>query len=81
MFSPTHVLISRTRKTPVQLVATRGGYQLYTEADWQRGKAASFELKPKLGLFCQGVQVVGFRLEPAEPSTTVSASLKASQQR
>ena len=66
MFTPTHVLISRTKTTPVQLMTAQGNYQLYTEADCQQGRPASFELKPKQGIFCQGVQVVGFRLEPLE---------------
>jgi hypothetical protein len=83
MFSPTHLLISRTRETPVQLVATREGYCLYTEAEWQQGKDAAFELKPKQGLFCKGVSVVGFRLEPMkhEAKSSASPSLESSRQR
>lgn len=70
MFNPTHVLISRTKETPVQLVASPTGYQLYTEAEWQRAKAPAFELRSKLGLFCQGIQVVGFSLQPLKTVTT-----------
>lgn len=81
MFSPTHVLVSRTKETPVQLMATRGGYQLYTEADWQQGRAASFELKPKQGIFCQGVQVVGFRLAPLDTTAEASASTQTTSSR
>ncbi|NJL46729.1 MAG: hypothetical protein HC929_03530 [Leptolyngbyaceae cyanobacterium SM2_5_2] len=64
MFSPTHVLISRTKQTPVQLVASPKGYQLYTEQEWQAAQTPAFELRSKLGFFCRGIQVVGFRLEP-----------------
>lgn len=64
MFTPTHVLISRTRETPVQLAASPQGYWLYTEQEWQAGRTPAFELRPKLGLYCLGTQVVGFRLEP-----------------
>lgn len=66
MFSPTHVLVSRRKRTPVQLVASPKGYQLFTEPEWQAGKSPAFELRSKLGFFCQGVQVVGFHLEPME---------------
>jgi hypothetical protein len=74
MFSPSHVLISRTRETPVQLVASRGGYKLYTEIDWQRGQEPAFELRPKQGLFCRGVHVVGFRLAPLASEEAEAAS-------
>jgi hypothetical protein len=77
MFSPTHVLISRSKRTPVQLVASPKGYQLYTEPEWQSGKSPAFELRSKLGLFCQGIQVVGFHLEPMDAVTTASQSQSA----
>ncbi len=77
MFSPTHLLISRTKETPVQLVAAPGGYHLYTEAEWRQGNQPSFELKPKQGLFCRGMQVVGFRLEPLEEGVEVVSSHNA----
>ncbi len=63
-FTPTHVLISRTKETPVQLVAGPKGYWLFTEAEAQQGSAAAFEMRPKLGFYCRGQQVVGFRLQP-----------------
>jgi hypothetical protein len=63
-FNPTHLLISRTKETPVQLVAGPKGCWLYTEAEWQRGTTPAFELRPKLGFYCRGQQVVGFRLQP-----------------
>jgi hypothetical protein len=81
MFTPTHVLISRTKQTPVQLVAGPKGYQLFTEAEWQRGQDPAFELRSKLGLFCRGMAVVGFHLEPittmvtpADQSQTIAIS-------
>ncbi|TVQ07062.1 MAG: hypothetical protein EA368_15460 [Leptolyngbya sp. DLM2.Bin27] len=63
-FTPTHVLISRTKETPVQLVAGPKGYWLYTEAESQKGTTPAFEVRPKLGIYCRGQQVVGFHLQP-----------------
>ncbi|HIK43547.1 MAG TPA: hypothetical protein IGR64_01530 [Leptolyngbyaceae cyanobacterium M65_K2018_010] len=74
MFSPTHILISRTKQTPVQLVASPQGYQLYTEAEWARAQSPAFELRSKLGFFCRGIPVVGFRLEPLQVTTTDAAA-------
>jgi len=71
MFNPTHVLISRSRETPVQLSAGPRGYWLYTEKEWLEGRDPAFELRPKLGFYCLGTPVVGFRLEPMP--TTVEA--------
>jgi hypothetical protein len=79
MFSPTHILISRTKETPVQLMATRGGYKLYTEVDLQQGREASFELKPKQGIFCQGIPVVGFQLAPMPAEAEATARTEASR--
>jgi hypothetical protein len=77
MFSPTHVLISRTKQTPVQLVASPKGYQLYTEQEWQIAQTPAFELRSKLGFFCRGIQVVGFRLEPIEATADAVATTQA----
>ncbi len=74
MFSPTHVLISRTKETPVQLVASPKGYHLYTEQEWQTAQLPAFELRSKLGFFCRGIQVVGFRLEPLAAKEAVAAT-------
>ncbi|MBE9139322.1 hypothetical protein IQ254_19325 [Nodosilinea sp. LEGE 07088] len=63
-FTPTHVLVSRTKETPVQLVAGAKGYWLYTESELQTGAPPAFEMRPKLGFYCRGQQVVGFRLQP-----------------
>ncbi|MBD3884341.1 hypothetical protein IFO70_21600 [Phormidium tenue FACHB-886] len=64
MFTPTHVLVSRSRKTPVQLVPSANGFKVLTEPEWQRGSEPAFEMRPRQGFFCQGVSVVGFKLEP-----------------
>ncbi|MBD1918833.1 MULTISPECIES: hypothetical protein [Cyanophyceae] len=69
-FTPTHVLISRTKETPVQLVAGPQGYWLYTEAEAQKGTTPAFEVRPKLGFYCRGHQVVGFSLQPLEARAT-----------
>jgi hypothetical protein len=64
MFHPTHYLVSRSRKTPVQLVPSAKGFQVLTEPEWQQGKAAAFEMRVRQGFFCQGVPVVGYHLQP-----------------
>lgn len=74
MFTPTHLLVSRSRQTPVQLVASSKGYQLYTEQEWQQGRNPAFELRPKLGIFCQGVSVVGYHLQPLMTKAAVEGS-------
>lgn len=74
-FTPTHVLISRTKATPVQLMAGPQGYWLYTKSEAQKGTTPAFEMRPKLGFYCRGQQVVGFSLQPlaanaaAQPQT------------
>lgn len=68
-FNPTHVLISRNKETPVQLVAGPKGYWLYTEAEAQKGTTPAFEVRPKLGFYCRGQQVVGFQLQPLTART------------
>ena len=72
-FTPTHVLISRTKETPVQLVAGPKGYWLYTEAEAQKGTTPAFEVRPKLGFYCRGQQVVGFSLQPLKAETAAHA--------
>ncbi len=64
MFTPTHYLVSRSRKTPVQLVPSANGFQVLTEPEWQQGKEAAFEMRARQGFFCQGIPVVGYRLQP-----------------
>ncbi|MBF2075747.1 MAG: hypothetical protein IGS50_18590 [Synechococcales cyanobacterium C42_A2020_086] len=64
MFNPTHLLVSRSRQTPVQLVAFEKGFKIVTEAEWHRGSEPAFEMRPKQGFFCRGVPVVGYSLQP-----------------
>jgi hypothetical protein len=64
MFKPTHLLVSRSRQTPVQLTPSPSGYFLVTAQEWQGGKQPAFELHSKLGFFCQGISIVGYRLQP-----------------
>ncbi len=71
-FNPTHVLVSRTKETPVQLVAGPQGYWLYTEGEAQRDTPPAFEMRPKLGFYCRGQQVVGFRLQPLQAKTVMA---------
>lgn len=80
MFQPTHLLVSRAKKVPVQLVSAGNSLQLLTEPEWQRGSAPAFEFRPKLGFFCHGVQVVGYNLEPiaVAPATAESTVVSGS---
>lgn len=66
MFTPTHYLVTRTRKTPVQLVPSANGFQILTEPEWQQGKEPAFEMRARQGFFCQGIPVVGYHLQPIE---------------
>ncbi len=82
-FVPTHTLVSRTRRVPV-LVQSKGDCSwVYTEAEWGQAHAPAFELRPKLGMSCQGVPVLGYRLEPltaentAAPAPTEELSLRS----
>ncbi|MBI4780629.1 MAG: hypothetical protein HY785_04835 [Oscillatoriophycideae cyanobacterium NC_groundwater_1537_Pr4_S-0.65um_50_18] len=78
MFNPTHVLVTRSRKTPVQLVASEKGFKVLTEVEWLRGSEPAFEMRSRQGFFCHGTPVVGFSLQPiaidavptAKPSAT-----------
>lgn len=66
MFQPTHILVTRSRQTPVQLVPSEKGFKVLTEPEWQRGSEPAFEMRPKQGFFCQGIPVVGYSLQPIE---------------
>jgi hypothetical protein len=71
MFTPTHLLVTRTKKTPVQLIPSEQGFKILTEIEAQRGTEPIFELRNKLGFFCQGIAVVGYAIEPAPTSVAV----------
>jgi hypothetical protein len=72
MFTATHLLVSRSRKTPVQLVPSEKGFKLLTEPEWQRGSDPAFEMRPKQGFFCQDIPVVGFSLQPIAVNSSSS---------
>ncbi|HEY9763587.1 MAG TPA: hypothetical protein V6D07_13740 [Trichocoleus sp.] len=78
-FQPTHELVSRSRKVPVMVVAGGERSQVFTEKEWLENRTPAFELHSKLGLFCRGVQVVGYQLESltVTSDTTSSASTAA----
>lgn len=63
-FQATHLLVSRTRQIPVQLVPTAQGTNLVTEEEWNKGAQPAFSFHPKRGFFCLDVQVLGFSLQP-----------------
>ncbi len=65
-FQPTHVLVSRSRQVPIQLIPCSQGAALLTEAEWKNGQAPAFSLHPKRGFFCHDIQVLGYRLEPIQ---------------
>jgi hypothetical protein len=74
MFTPTHLLVTRTKKTPVQLIPSGQGFKILTEIEAQRGTEPIFEMRNKLGFFCQDIAVVGYALEPIEaPQATKTA--------
>jgi hypothetical protein len=76
MFTPSHLLVTRSKKTPVQLIPSELGFKILTKIEDQRGSEPIFEIRTKLGFFCQGIAVVGYTLEPidaaATPETTPS---------
>lgn len=73
-FQPTHTLVSRSRRLPVQLVPGRDRHWVVTEQDWHKGDEPAFQLHPKLGFFCRGIQVLGYRLEPLESEAKSSGN-------
>lgn len=64
MFKPTHYLVSKTRRLPVQLLSVPQGMKLQTELEWQKQAEPAFEMQPKRGFFCLGIPVLGYSLEP-----------------
>jgi hypothetical protein len=70
MFQPTHWLVSRSRKVPV-VVQGRGEKSLvFTEGEWGKTDAPAFELHVRMGMYCKGVQVLGYSLEPMTVGAT-----------
>lgn len=68
MFQPTHILVSRSKRTPVQLIPAVTGCKLLTEQDWQTKREPMFELRARQGFFCLGIPVVGYSLQPLDIS-------------
>ena len=77
MFQPTHWLVSRSRKVPVVVQPQGDKSLLFTEAEWGKKTSPAFELHSKMGIYCKGVQVLGYELKPiasaVEPKTAVEA--------
>lgn len=80
MFNPSHLLVSRTRQTPVQLIACENGCKLLTGSEHQKGSEPAFEFRPRQGFFCQGISVVGFRLEPIAVGAIAELAAKPSEE-
>jgi hypothetical protein len=70
MFKPTHLLVSRSKQTPVHLLTTVRGFALVTEAEWQQNQPPAFEIRSKLGFFCHGTPVLGYSLQPLTTKTS-----------
>jgi len=78
MFQPTHLLVSRSRQTPVQLIASEQGFKVMTEIEAEQGREPAFELRSKQGFFCQGILVVGYSLQPINLEAEASQQLTGS---
>ncbi len=66
MFRPTHLLVSRSQSTPVQLIKSPKGFFLVTEAEWQEQSQPAFEIRPQRGFFFKGIPLLGYSLQPLE---------------
>ena len=77
MFQPTHWLVSRSRKVPV-VVQSKGDRSLvFTAAEWGQTESPAFELRSKMGMYCKGVQVLGYGLEPMSSTAEVASKATA----
>lgn len=74
MFQPTHWLVSRSRKVPVKVQPQGDKTLVFTEVEWGKTKSPAFELHSKVGMYCKGVQVLGYELEPMATPAVISAS-------
>jgi hypothetical protein len=77
MFTPTHLLVSRSKETPVQLVPSSNGFKVLTEVEWRQGSEPAFEMRPRQGFFCQGISIVGFSLQPIAVDAIPTADEKS----
>ncbi|MGG6294304.1 hypothetical protein ACQ4M4_07775 [Leptolyngbya sp. AN02str] len=64
MFQPTHWLVSRSQKTPIQLIPGEAGFRLLTEIEANKGAEPAFEIRPRLGIFCRNVPITSYSLQP-----------------
>lgn len=72
MFNPTHWLVSRSRRIPVILQRQGETVFVFTESEWGKTHSPAFELRSKMGLYCRGIKVVGYELEPMLTKANVS---------
>jgi hypothetical protein len=79
VFQPTHLLVSRTRQVPVQLIKQQQSLQLLTEPEWQSGAEPAFEFHTKRGFFCKGIAIVGYSLQPIVAETSIEAKSVATK--
>jgi hypothetical protein len=70
MFKSTHLLVSRSKQIPVHLVASRKGFFLVTQSEWEQNRKPAFEIQPQRGFFCQGIPVLGYSLQPIAINTS-----------
>ncbi len=77
MFEPTHWLVSRTRKVPVVVQAQGDKSLVFTEAEWGQATPPAFEFHARTGVYCRGIQVLGYTLEPLTTTAPVSACQEA----
>ncbi|MFE4106185.1 hypothetical protein [Almyronema epifaneia] len=78
MFTPTHTLVSRSRRLPVRLARGNQRFLIFTEQEWIQKQQPAFEMHPKLGFFCKGVQVLGYQLEPCEAQQQAGEAVTSS---
>ena len=64
MFKPTHLLVSRSKSTPVQLIKSTEGFFLVTQIEWQRKSEPAFEIRSRGRFFCKGFPILGYSLQP-----------------
>lgn len=74
VFRPTHLLVSRSSSTPIQLVPNPTGFFLVTESEWLEHRKPAFEMHPHRGFFCQGIPVLGYSLQPLEIQVSLMTS-------
>ncbi len=77
MFEPTHWLVSRSRKIPVLVQAVGDKSLIFTENEWGNTQTPAFELNGKLGMFCRGIKVLGYELEPMSASVATPVTADA----